>query len=360
MLLTQAGFTQADIERLNAGEVVVVPRATDDKQVVSVTGMVRIKGSPVVTLEQFRESLSQRRNTAKSGGGPFSVPPEAADIASMVLSDKDLADLRQCRVGDCGINLNARAIERFRTEVDWTSSDHRGRAEQLMREVLMGYAADYLSGGDRALGRFDSRKGAPELAAVHRESLDDTILLKDLEPALFAHVADFPASRQPGVEDEVGWSAVDFGLKPMVVLTHSAIYSRPDGTLYAIAAKQFYANHYLDSSLAVTYLLRAEGTEGPELFLLFTDRSRSNTLGGMLGSMARGLVEKEAIDRVASMLDTAHLNILAADYRQNEAASVDVSDSNNSFLDWLMQPWLLFWIGLLLIMSLLLFRRHLR
>src|SRR5690606_9187816 len=111
------------------------------------------------------------------------------------------------------------------------------------------------------------------------------------------------------------------------------IYSPPDGTLYAIAAKQFYANHYLDSSLAVTYLLRFDGAEGPELFLLFTDRSRSDTLGGMLGGVTRRLVEKEAIDRVASMLDTAHLNILAADYRQNEAASAGVSDSNNSFLD---------------------------
>src|SRR5690606_29376158 len=130
MLLTEAGFTQADIQRLNTGEVVVVPRSTGDKQVVSVTGIVRIKGSPEVMLEQFRASLSQRGNTAKSGGGRFSHPPTPADVASMELSDKDLADLRQCRLGDCGINLNANAIERFRTEVDWTSPDHRGRAEQ--------------------------------------------------------------------------------------------------------------------------------------------------------------------------------------------------------------------------------------
>jgi hypothetical protein len=302
---------------------------------VSVFGLVRVKGSPEVSLAQFRSSLSQRGAKDKTSGGPFSIQPTIADVESMRLSDQDLADLRDCSVGECNINLNARAIERFRTEVDWNSPQHRTQAERLMQEVLAGYAANYFAGGDKALGSFDNRRQVRSLAVIHREILEGSRFLREAVPELYAHLANFPESRRPDIEDELGWSTVEFGLKPMVVLTHSAVYSDADGSgvLYAIAAKQFYANHYLDSSLAGTFLLRVMGAEGPETYLLFTDRSRSNTLSGPLGSIARNLVEKEAATRVEKLLDSAHLNILAEEYRRNhpEPEGSEESDRAGGF-----------------------------
>ena len=362
MLRQEAGFTQQHFERLNAGEVVVVPQSGSSKQVISVCGIVRIKRAPELSLAQFRESLSQRGNKARTSGGIFSTPPTAADLTSMELSDKDLADLRECRIGDCNLGLRASAIERFRTEVDWSSPDPRRQAEQLMRDVLAGYAADYQSGGDEALGRFDNRKEAPALAAIHRSILNETLLLRDLAPDLFEHLTDFPKSGRSDIEDELGWATVEFGLKPMVVLTHSAIFSSsaPDGARYAIAAKQFYANHYLDSSLAVTYLIRVAGDEGAEMYVLFTDRSRSNTLRGVLGSIARDLVEKEAVDRVEKMLDTVHLNILAEEYRRSNPEAAAGSSTQGSAIDIFRRPWVLAMLlaGIAALGALLYFRKR--
>ena len=57
------------------------------------------------------------------------------------------------------------------------------------------------------------------------------------------------------------WSREDFGIRPIVRISHQVIYSqpRPATPVTFIAINQVYADHYLDAALTVTLALEPFG-----------------------------------------------------------------------------------------------------
>lgn len=64
------------------------------------------------------------------------------------------------------------------------------------------------------------------------------------------------------MENNINWTKINFGLKPVTILTHVATYTRrPSGVpQILVVSKQLYANHYFDSALALTALINIPTT----------------------------------------------------------------------------------------------------
>lgn len=110
-----------------------------------------------------------------------------------------------------------------------------------------------------------------------------------------------------GIESRLDWTSVSSGLKPILTITHTASYAKetPDPSILMIATKQVYASHYVDASLAVSSLVR----DADETYLVFTNVSRSDALGGALSGIAHSITEGEAVRKVTDLLARAKIRL---------------------------------------------------
>jgi hypothetical protein len=88
-------------------------------------------------------------------------------------------------------------------------------------------------------------------------------------------------------------------------MTHVTIYSRRRGETneVLIASKQLYASHYFESSLAFTMMLPRDDGDGS--YLIYLNRSRSDTLRGFFSGITRLFISGHVRDGAAKSLQAA-------------------------------------------------------
>ncbi|MBK9164689.1 MAG: hypothetical protein IPM21_12440 [Acidobacteria bacterium] len=352
-LIQYADFTEPEFTALENGEIVVKRVKTNDKQDVAVFGIVRRADLPPVSMEAFRESLSQRGNKEMGAKGRFSDPPQPADLSSLNLEGRDFDELRKCSIGDCDINMSAFWIRRFGSEIDWKAMDHRERATELFRAMVLEYASEYTSKGATSLGTHANRKEPLDLARAQNELLKQLPLVDIFGFGLRKYMQDFPAGRLSGIQSEMHWSAIDFGLNPTVTLSHAAAFTNSiaGNDSHFVLTRQFYSTRYLDASVSLTAFLRIASDETAESYIVFSDRSRSDALGGILGGVARSAVEAEAVDRVRRLLEMSSARLAKPETEQRQV-DVVVEEEPQGWAGWLGAHWLLAISALLVLLGL--------
>lgn len=352
-LIQYADFSEPELTALEKGEIVVKRVKTNDKRDVAVFGIVRRVDLPPVSMAAFRESLSQRGNKEMEGKGRFSDLPNISDLATLELEDRDFDELRKCRIGDCDINMSSKWIGRFSTEIDWSKADHRQKATELFRSMMLEYASEYALKGATSLGTHANRKEPLDLARAQNELLKGLPLVDIFGIGLRKYMQEFPVARLSGIQSELHWSAVDFGLNPTVVLTHAATFTSgiAGNDSHFVLTRQFYSSRYLDASISLTALLRIPNGEAVESYIVFTDRSRSDALGGVLGGVARTAVEAEAVDRVRRLFETSSAR-LAKPEAEQRPFDVVVEEEPQSWAGWLRSNWLLATSAMLVLLGL--------
>ncbi|MBK9155580.1 MAG: hypothetical protein IPM25_15455 [Chloracidobacterium sp.] len=314
-LTDKAGVTAADLERLSAGEAVVAAIETNDKQEVAVIGVVRIAPKRPLSIEDLRSSLSPRQNTEVGAGEKFSTPPRIEDLSEVRLTDDDVEELLKCELGNCDLNLSESSIRRIREAASQGDGQIKDKLTQVFAQILFEHLLAYQKAGDSALGDYANRGRKVRLSDAHAKLFRETLFLSKAAPPLNEALARFPAGDQAAVASEFFWSTVDFGLKPMITLSHLSYYpSGPEPSdVLAVATKQIYASRYLDASLTLALIVPVEDGEKKETFLIFTDRSRSDALEGMFGSFTRRVVKTEAVKRVTDIVATAKTRLEQTD-----------------------------------------------
>ena len=143
-------ITGAEIDRADAGQVVARTLNASDPREVATLGLVRIAVTPEFYVERLADIVNFKRDEAILQIGTFGDPPDVDDIAGLTLDEWDVRRLRECRVGDCGVQMSAEGIERFRTGVDWRRDDAYVEASRMMRQVLVKYVTLYRHAGSGA------------------------------------------------------------------------------------------------------------------------------------------------------------------------------------------------------------------
>jgi hypothetical protein len=308
-LTDKAAFTQTDFLALGQNQPVVKLLPARDKREVVVAGLVPLQATAEIFLQSFRENMIRKNNPAILEIGAFGQTPTIEDLQQLTFEDADIEDLKDCVVGDCQLKLSEEMIERLHKEVDWDAPDFRPRAIQVLKLMLLDYVREYLSRGDQALIEYHDKESEVRLADEQRD------LMAVLGHAVLADVPQFLKSRDPDlrpVEEALVWPKIKFGLKPVIAINHISIYTREaqSGPQILIATKQIYANHYFDSSLALTAFLNVPGAN-PGTFLFYENRSRADGLGGVFSKLKRRVVENRALESVKAILQQSQLSLQA-------------------------------------------------
>ena len=222
----------------------------------------------------------------------FSDPPALEDLAALTLDDGDLADLRTCRPGDCGLKLAAVEMAALRRVIVSAGADWKPAVQDAFRRLMLERVVAYQTGGVRSLPD-DHDQASPvsrsrEFAAILAASPD----LQQHLPQLAAYLSDYPRVAMTGVESFVYWSMERFGGKPVAMITHVSILrgSGPDVPALVIAGTQVFASHYMTGGLSLTAVVA--GPKGAPNYLVYVNRLRVDALGGIAGGVKRAIVER--------------------------------------------------------------------
>jgi hypothetical protein len=313
LLHDKAALETADFTALEQGQTVVKLAPITDKREVAVYGLVSLSSNADHFLQAYLDGMTRKNNQTVLEAGRFGTAPAVADLQQLTVEPTDIEDLKQCVIGDCELKLSANMIERFRREVDWQAPDYQLKAGELLKRMLVEYVGDYLKRGNAALIEYNDKRDGVRLADEHQALntapgyLND--LLRDSQSAMRL------------VEDAIVWSKIKFGLKPVLVINHIKVYkdAREYGPQVVVASNQIYANHYFNSSLALTGFINVPGAT-PTAYLVYENRSRTDGLQGAFSKFKRRMIENKAVDGLKSILEHTRLKL--------DGSSVDAAETN--------------------------------
>lgn len=298
------GLTNADLARAAKGQVVSRTLEAADKREVATFGLVRVKVPPAYYVERLADIATFKRDEAVLQIGAFRHPPALQDVSGLTLDDADIRSLRRCRVGNCGVQLSADAIDRFRQEVDWKRKDAPQRANAVMRQILVDYAAAYARAGAKASMHYADQSEPVDLEREFVSLAEAEGSAWHAFPALRRHVLAFPTTDPRRSIDVLYWSKEKVGRKTVASVTHLAMLRLADDSpaAWAIASKHIYGSHYFDASLGLTVLVPDASPSAPATFVAYVNRSRVDVFGGVFGGIVRNVVTSRARSTVADGL----------------------------------------------------------
>jgi hypothetical protein len=303
VLRDKAAFAETDFAALERGETIVKLAPVQDKREIALSGLVNLRASADEFLRSYRESLTHRTNAAVLEIGSFSATPVLSDLQNLTLEPADIEDLKECVVGDCELKLSAAMIHRFTREVNWQAPDYAQQATQLFRTMLLDYVRDYRARGSAALIEYNDKSDAVRVAEEQRQLTGTSGYLNDV-------LAGAMATQTRPAEELLVWSKIKFGLKPVIAVNHVTIYKddRELGPQVLAVSRQIYANHYFDSSLALTAFVTVAG---PTSYLVYENRSRADGLAGPFSKFKRKVVENKAAEGLKGILEHSKLTLEA-------------------------------------------------
>lgn len=304
-LLRGAGFTAAELQSLEGGQVIARVDSTSDAGELATIGAVRIRSPRAQTAAYYGQMISYVDGQVTLAFGKFSNPPTLDDVKELSLDQKEIDALRSCKPGDCDLRLGGTGLTAIRQAVDWKAPDAVARAQAAARQALVSYVAAYIQRGDEALVTYGDTAAPVSLKDQWRGIVTNSPQLKRYAPALVDYLVQFPKSPPPGARDVFYWIKENYGLKPVISVVHGVIYQPPDHPeRTTVVQKQIYASHYYDASLAVATLFDGEENGRPLTYIVYVNRSRGDLLKGGFGGVKRKVARDQAKTATLETLGT--------------------------------------------------------
>jgi len=236
--------------------------------------------------------------------GVFSNPLQLSDLKGFSFDSDDVQSLKNCKPGDCMIQMPASSIDDLHRSINWSGSDVNEQVNQLLQKTVLQRLLAYQSEGNKALGVYNDKSNPTEVPQQFAYMLSyDKVLPKRL-PDFYHYLLSYPNAKPANVENTLYWAKVKFGLKPTLRLVQVVTLRGGPGdqVAYAIAEKQLYSSHYFETALDLSFCARGnDDPKQPGFYLITAMGSEQTGLTGVKGSIVR----KTAVGRSASNLKDA-------------------------------------------------------
>jgi len=301
-------FTDAQLAAVERGEAVIKQLETTEKAEVAAFGVVKVKGTQEMFLQKIRQIHVFRKVPEVLQIGRFSAAPTIADLQGLGWEPADLDALKRCKPGQCDVKIGTMGLERLQKEINWSAKDAGARAEALLKEQMIAYVKVYLAGGTSAMGQIVDKKQPRALSAEFQTLLKNSTYLPAYIPEFNQYLETYPKGKLAGTEDVLYWTKDNFGLKPVVSITHATFWKQPGaqgGSL--VALKTLYSSHFFNASLELMVAVDTPDHTGFYLLNLF--RTRIDPPTGMLSGILMGKVRSGVEQGVTENLKTAKARI---------------------------------------------------
>jgi hypothetical protein len=300
-------FGDAEIARVDRGEVVTKLLPTTEKAEIACFGIVKTAGNPDSLLALAKDVQRFRKVPQIPEMGLFSTPPKLSDLAGLHHPPEDIVALKKCKPGSCDVKIGSAGFERI-AKVNWSAPDAEAQATAIFNQGIVDYVAAYQEGGTEALGDVQDKKNPKSRAAEYRAVLTNSPYLVEYVKEFQEYLANYPNGKLENTEDILYWTKDTFGLKPVVSAYHMTLHRGPRGTI--IANKLLGSTHYFNAALEV--LAGVPTPDGKGLYVLSLYRTRLDPPTGMLAGVLMGKVKDGIETGTAENLKTARERLAAA------------------------------------------------
>ena len=274
---------------------------------IFVFGVVFINAAPESYVKFAYDFDRLRKMPEYLAAEKFSTPPQLSDLKGFTLDKDDIEDLKNCKPGDCDIQMPASGIEKVHQEINWSAGDVDQQVNQLAQKTALERLLAYQQGGNQVLGEYNDKKNPTQVQEQFKYMLSYVKVLPKVLPDYYDYLLDYPNGKPANVENMFYWAKVKFGLKPtlrlvQVVTRHG---NSPNEPAYVIAEKQLYSSHYFETALNLTYCIRSDDPKRPGFYLIMVMGSEQAGLTGFKGSIVR----RVAVDKSVSSLQNSLASI---------------------------------------------------
>jgi len=298
------GLSQEQIADIRNGKAVAKVLKSRTPAEIFVFGAVYIKATPDNYVKLAGDFDRLRKLPEFLAIGKFSDPPRAANLEGFKFDSDDIKSLRDCKPGDCDVQMPAEAIENIHKSINWSAPPaelDRQVSQHLHERVIEGLRA-YQRDGNQALGVYVDKENPTNVPKQFEYMLSYAKALPKYLPDFHRYLLAYPNAKSENISDMFYWAKVKFGLKPTLRIVQVVTLrdNSANEAAYAIAEKQLYSSHYFETALDLTFCIR--GTDDPKqpgFFLIKAMGSEQAGLTGVKGSMVR----KVAVGRTASSLE---------------------------------------------------------
>ena len=311
-LTGEAHATVSDRETLLAGDPLVKLLDADPSKEIAVLGAIWVNAPRSLYVQQVKNIEQFERGSGFRITKRISDPPRADDFAALTISDEDFEDLKDCKIGDCVLKLDADGVQALRTEVDWRKPTAKAEATALLRRLALDYVNGYREGGNARLGIHRDRERPTFVANEFRSMIERLPRLGADLPDLTRYLLDYPNATLKNSTDFLYWQETQFGLRPTIRMSHLVIDDGPRQTV--VASKMLYASHYFWTALELRVLL-PDPVRGAGFWLVTVNRSRSDGLSGFTGRVIRGRVRSEVENGTRGALTATKARLEAKEMR---------------------------------------------
>ena len=270
-------FSSAQVAQARQGQPVVKVQADSDQ--LKVLGAIRLPGKKE-RLSEWMKNIEHFRGSAQLGTAHLiPLPPAAAAFAQATLDSADLAELQRCRPENCAIRLPSETLAQVQREP--------ARADDIIRELMLGYTTAYLHGG---------YAGVTDMHTL----IGQTSALMDLAPELVAYLDGFPNTSLAGVDQLMYWSSMPTG-SATILSVHHLVVHHPRATETWIVDQTVYATRYFDEGVLAIALYDAPDNAG--FYAVAGSRVKSSQLGTTAATLLRRQIQRSAGDTVKTYLE---------------------------------------------------------
>jgi hypothetical protein len=222
--------------------------------------------------------------------GVFSNPPQLSDLKDFSFDDDDVQALKDCKPGDCLIQMPASSIEELHRSVDWSAPNVKEQVNQHLQKTALQRLLAYQREGNQVLGVYNDKRNPTEVPQQFAYMLSYAKALPERLPDFYQYLLTYPNGKPGNVEDTFYWARVKFGLKPTLrVVQVVTMRGNPtDEMAYAIAEKQLYSSHYFETALDLSFCIRgSDDSKQPGFYLIMAMGSEPAGLTGVKGPIVR-------------------------------------------------------------------------
>lgn len=292
------GLSDTQIAAVSNGTVFVKELQSPNPSEMILFGTVFVNSSPENYLRLVGNIDTLRKLPNVLAIQQFSTPPQLSDLSAFTLDSEDIEDLRACVPGNCGVQLPAEEMDKFKKSVDWSAKDVADQVNSLAQKSALEALIAYQQGGNDALGTYRDKNNPIRVSDQFQELVNQIKSLPVYLPEFRDYLLEYPKYRLPSVQDQFYWEKISFGLKPTIRLVHAMLYQNADDEI-VYALKQLYSSHYFHTSIDLTACVKAADQAG--FFLITVKASDQGGLTGLKGSMVRNV----AVGRARKFLENS-------------------------------------------------------
>lgn len=303
------GLSDADIADIRSGKAVVrimPPRTPED---VFLFGAIYIHAAPERYVELRNDLDRLRKLPGILSLGVFQNPPQASDLGGFTFDSEDLGALKDCKPGECLVQMPATSMEELQRSINWSAADADEQVNKLLQQRALRFLLDYQRDGNKVLGVYNDKRDPTEVSRQFTDMLSYWSPLAADLPEFYNYLLDYPKARPANARSTFYWARVKFGLKPTLrIVQLTTVPGKPGSDVACgIAEKQLYSTHYFRTALDLSFCIRDRGDPRPGFYLITAMGSEQEGLTGVKGTILR----KAAVSRSLSRLEDALTRVRA-------------------------------------------------